>query len=148
MPRRVCASYEKEVFFRALSRKRNAPHLLRFAQTAPFGGKNGGLPGETQLWYRLWSAGKRKNKTEQIKQKSYDFCRKEAKIATFLVRVAGFEPTASWSRTKRATNCATPGCSLIIIRNFPADVKGKSPAVQIVPVRHIPRRPVIHCGRD
>ena len=26
-----------------------------------------------------------------------------------LVRVAGFEPTASWSRTKRATNCATPG---------------------------------------
>ena len=27
-----------------------------------------------------------------------------------LVRVAGFEPTASWSRTMRATNCATPGC--------------------------------------
>ncbi len=26
-----------------------------------------------------------------------------------MVRVAGFEPTASWSRTKRATNCATPG---------------------------------------
>ena len=25
-----------------------------------------------------------------------------------MVRVAGFEPTASWSRTKRATNCATP----------------------------------------
>ena len=23
-------------------------------------------------------------------------------------RVTGFEPTASWSRTKRATNCATP----------------------------------------
>ena len=26
-----------------------------------------------------------------------------------LVRVAGVEPTASWTRTKRATNCATPG---------------------------------------
>lgn len=26
-----------------------------------------------------------------------------------MVRVAGFEPTASWTRTKRATNCATPG---------------------------------------
>ena len=26
-----------------------------------------------------------------------------------LVRVAGFEPTASWTRTMRATNCATPG---------------------------------------
>ena len=25
-----------------------------------------------------------------------------------LVGVTGFEPTASWSRTKRATNCATP----------------------------------------
>ena len=32
-----------------------------------------------------------------------------AKTAVPLVRVAGFEPTASWSRTKRATNCATPG---------------------------------------
>ena len=40
-----------------------------------------------------------------------------------LVRVAGFEPTASWSRTKRATNCATPGCSLIIIQNFCPNVK-------------------------
>ena len=25
-----------------------------------------------------------------------------------MVGVTGFEPTASWSRTKRATNCATP----------------------------------------
>ena len=41
----------------------------------------------------------------------------------FLVRVAGFEPTASWSRTKRATNCAIPGYSLIIIRNFSSAVK-------------------------
>ena len=29
-------------------------------------------------------------------------------LPDFLVGVAGFEPTASWSRTKRATNCATP----------------------------------------
>ena len=26
----------------------------------------------------------------------------------FVVGVTGFEPTTSWSRTKRATNCATP----------------------------------------
>ena len=26
----------------------------------------------------------------------------------FLVGVTGFEPMTSWSRTKRATNCATP----------------------------------------
>ena len=42
-----------------------------------------------------------------------DKVRKRAKIFRFqlffVVRVAGFEPTASWSRTKRATNCATPG---------------------------------------
>ena len=30
-----------------------------------------------------------------------------------MVRVAGFEPTASWSRTMRATNCATPGYYVI-----------------------------------
>ena len=30
-----------------------------------------------------------------------------------LVRVAGFEPTASWTRTMRATNCATPGKALV-----------------------------------
>ena len=32
-----------------------------------------------------------------------------------LVRVAGFEPTASWSRTMRATNCATPGDGILPI---------------------------------
>ena len=26
-----------------------------------------------------------------------------------MVRVAGLEPTASWTRTMRATSCATPG---------------------------------------
>ena len=40
-----------------------------------------------------------------------------------LVGVAGVEPTASWTRTKRATNCATPRYSLIIVQNFPVDVK-------------------------
>ena len=33
----------------------------------------------------------------------------------FLVRVAGFEPTASWTRTMRATNCATPGYWKVLI---------------------------------
>ena len=35
-----------------------------------------------------------------------------------MVRVAGFEPTASWSRTKRAINCATPGCSVNYYTEF------------------------------
>ena len=40
-----------------------------------------------------------------IKQKSV----KTYVLTLFLqVGVTGFEPTASWSRTKRATNCATP----------------------------------------
>ena len=30
-----------------------------------------------------------------------------------LVRVARFELTASWSRTMRATNCATPGYEIV-----------------------------------
>lgn len=34
-----------------------------------------------------------------------------------MVGVRGFEPRASWSRTKRATNCATPR-QLSIIRFF------------------------------
>ena len=29
--------------------------------------------------------------------------------SSFLVRVTGFEPAASWSQTTRATSCATPG---------------------------------------
>ena len=47
-----------------------------------------------------------------------------------MVRVAGVEPTASWTRTMRATNCATPGYSFTIIRYPVRDVKaycGKSP---------------------
>ena len=43
-----------------------------------------------------------------------------------LVGVAGVEPTASWTRTKRATNCATPRHSLPIIRNYFLDVKRTS----------------------
>ena len=42
---------------------------------------------------------------------------------TPMVRVAGVEPTASWTRTMRATNCATPGNSLFIIREILSDVK-------------------------
>ena len=34
-------------------------------------------------------------------------------VESRVVEVAGFEPTASWSRTKRATNCATPRYILI-----------------------------------
>ena len=40
----------------------------------------------------------------------------------FVVGVTGFEPTASWSRTKRATNCATPRKK--IRSNFAAAVVG------------------------
>ena len=32
----------------------------------------------------------------------------QPKLEVLLVGVTGFEPTASWSRTKRATTCATP----------------------------------------
>ena len=35
-----------------------------------------------------------------------------------MVRVAGVEPTASWTRTMRATNCATPGYSLLLYGIF------------------------------
>ena len=40
-----------------------------------------------------------------------------------LVRVAGFEPTASWSRTKHATICATPGRSLPVSRTTSVALK-------------------------
>ena len=40
----------------------------------------------------------------------------------FVVGVTGFEPTASWSQTKRATNCATPRKK--IRSNFAAAVVG------------------------
>ena len=53
---------------------------------------------------------------KKTRRKRYDACDE-------LVRVAGVEPTASWTRTMRATNCATPGYSLIIIRNFFEPVK-------------------------
>ena len=44
------------------------------------------------------------------------------KPEVLLVGVTGFEPTASWSRTKRATNCATPRKK--IRSNFAAAVVG------------------------
>ena len=47
-----------------------------------------------------------------------------------MVGVTGVEPTASWTRTKHATNCATPGCcinlhSVSIIRKILQSVKEK-----------------------
>ena len=38
---------------------------------------------------------------------------------SYVVRVAGLEPTASWTRTMRATSCATPGNLLYYNRCFP-----------------------------
>ncbi len=46
----------------------------------------------------------------------------DSERAFFVVGVTGFEPTASWSRTKRATNCATPRKK--IRSNFAAAVVG------------------------
>ena len=40
---------------------------------------------------------------------------KSSDFRGFLVRVAGFEPTASWTRTMRATNCATPGYGFLTL---------------------------------
>ena len=36
-------------------------------------------------------------------------------IRRFLVGVKGLEPPASWSQTRRATNCATPRYNIIVI---------------------------------
>ena len=51
--------------------------------------------------------------------------KKRAAYATLfnLVGVAGFEPTASWSRTKHATICATPRQRLNIIYYNPDKIK-------------------------
>ena len=60
--------------------------------------------------------------SNKIKIKKFNFCNKNKKNPLFsfenggfLVRVAGFEPTASWTRTMRATNCATPGYWKVLI---------------------------------
>ena len=45
---------------------------------------------------------------------------------SFLVGVAGLEPAASWSRTKRATNCATPR-QPFHYRRYRARCQGKFP---------------------
>ena len=73
---------------------------------------------------------------KKTRRKRYDACDELVRVAEYhqknfsdplmilrMVRVAGVEPTASWTRTMRATNCATPGYSLIIIRNFFEPVK-------------------------
>lgn len=44
--RRVRVCDMEETFFRAPSRKRSAPYLLRFAQTAPLGRESSGPDGK------------------------------------------------------------------------------------------------------
>ena len=53
-----------------------------------------------------------------------------------MVRVAGVEPTASWTRNMRATNCATPGCSDNYYTEFFRECQG-----------HIEGKPFIDCKR-
>lgn len=47
----------------------------------------------------------------------------DKKPAAVLVEATGFEPTTLWSRTIRATNCATPRYDIDIICLFPFSVK-------------------------
>ena len=54
---------------------------------------------------------KGKQQKEDVKQSSF-CCDLQAKSPA-VVEVTGFEPMASWSRTKRATNCATPRNSVL-----------------------------------
>ena len=51
------------------------------------------------LWYGLWAECKENYVNINCNKKVAIFSKVKAKTATFLVRVAGFEPTASWSRT-------------------------------------------------
>ena len=53
----------------------------------------------------------KQQKKEDVKQSSF-CCDLQAKSPA-VVEVTGFEPMASWSRTKRATNCATPRNSVL-----------------------------------
>ena len=53
----------------------------------------------------------KQQKKEDMKQSSF-CCDLQAKSPA-VVEVTGFEPMASWSRTKRATNCATPRNSVL-----------------------------------
>ena len=53
----------------------------------------------------------KQQKKEDVKQSSF-CCDLQAK-SPVVVEVTGFEPMASWSRTKRATNCATPRNSVL-----------------------------------
>ena len=51
------------------------------------------------LWYGLWSEYARNYVNKYYSKKVAVFSKNKAKNCNFLVRVAGFEPTASWSRT-------------------------------------------------
>lgn len=47
--------------------------------------------------------------------------RSHTRFRTFLVEVTGLEPAASWSQTRRATNCATPRymqCIALFLRAY------------------------------
>ena len=61
-----------------------------------------------------------------------------------MVRVAGFEPTVSWTRTKRDTKLRHTRITLIIIARYSAPVKWKSRRGKIMRRRgsayHVPRR--------
>ena len=61
-----------------------------------------------------------------------------------MVRVAGFEPTASWTRTKRDTKLRHTRITLIIIASYSGSVKWKSRRGKIMRRRggayHVPRR--------
>ena len=48
----------------------------------------------------------------------------------YMVRVTGFEPAASWSQTKRATSCATPGYEVLLFDPLWSDMWSKE-------IRHI-----------
>ena len=52
-----------------------------------------------------------------------------------MVEVTGFEPMASWSRTKRATNCATPRNKYLIVDICSAYIYAK----QLVAPQALPR---------
>ena len=70
--------------------------------------------------------------------------RSKENFAPMLVRVAGFEPTASWTRTKRDTKLRHTRITLIIIASYSGSVKWKSRRGKIMRRRgsayHVPRR--------
>ncbi len=64
-------------------------------------------------------------------------------VARRMVEVAGLEPTTSWSRTKRATNCATPRYDFIFLYIIICLIAVGSALVGVLPCQHQPQT----CGR-